>query len=96
MIDEFIEELKELQSYKKRYEYAVKDKQVMSDMLFKYMLKEYDNTSYEQRCKLHEEDICKNCVRNDCCEHDLPQDILKLIPSDKAWIPAKKICIKRG
>lgn len=49
MIDEFLNEIKELQEYKKKYLYAVKDKQCMSDLLYEYMTKEYKRMSKQKR-----------------------------------------------
>ena len=51
MLEEFIEDMNELINYKKKYESAMNDKQTMSDELYKLMTKEYENTSYEDRCK---------------------------------------------
>lgn len=42
MIDEFLNEIKELQEYKKKYLCAEKDKQRMSDLLYEYATKEYE------------------------------------------------------
>ena len=94
MIDELIKELNELYKYKERYEYAMKDKKILSDMLLEYMNKEYSNQTYEKRCELYEKEICKCCRYNNCCDLLLPQDILKPIPSDKGWVPSKISCGK--
>jgi hypothetical protein len=66
----------------------------MSDRLYQYMLKDYQNTTYEERCNLHVEHECVACkLRRDCYyQKELPEDIYKPIESDKAWIPARKIC----
>lgn len=95
MIEEFMQELEELKKCKKQLECALKDKQTMSDKLYEYMLKEYENTSYEDRCKLHIEHTCKSCRYRFECEDanvTFPQDVWKPIPSEKAWIPAHKTC----
>lgn len=94
MINELIKELNELLEYKDKYEMATKDKQRMSDELLKYMNKEYENQTYEERCKLYKEETCKCCRYNDYCPYLLPQDISKPIPSDMGWIPAKISCGK--
>lgn len=74
----------------------MKDKQVMSDLLYEYKLKEYENTSYEKRCEYHIEHTCSACRYRDGCELkiDFPEDILKPVPSDKAWVPGCKNCKK--
>ena len=56
------------------------------------MNKEYENQNYESRCLLHKKDLCNICLCNNYCDMELPQDILKPTPSDKAWIPSKKTC----
>lgn len=92
MIEELIKDINELTKYKNMYECAMKDKEKMSEMLLYYMNKEYENQSYESRCLLHKKDLCGGCLHNDYCTKELPQDVLKPIPSGKAWIPSKKIC----
>lgn len=49
MIDELILEINELKEYKKKYEFALKDKQKMSDLLYELMSEKYDNLPYEER-----------------------------------------------
>lgn len=94
MLDEFLKEIEELKECKKQYEFALKDKQVMSEKLYEYMMKEYEATSYEDRCKTHIETTCKCCRYRDDCElkNNFPQDVWQPVPSDKAWIPARKSC----
>lgn len=92
MLEQLIKELEELKEYKKEYEYAIKDKQTMSEMLYEYMMKEYENTTYEERVCKFRQDTCEHCRFGDGCNLELPDDIMKPIPSDKAWIPAKKTC----
>lgn len=94
MIDELIQELNELLEYKDKYEMAMKGKQRMSDELLKYMNTEYENQTYEERYELYKKEICKCCRYNNCCDYLLPKDILKPVPSDKGWIPAKISCKK--
>ena len=95
MLDELLKEIEVLRSYKNLYECALSDKQTMSDMLYEYMTKEYENTLYEDRCKSYIENNCS------CCRHrlygcdyqnNLPEDILQPVPSDRAWIPPRKNC----
>lgn len=93
MIEELIKELSELQEYKKKYKSAQKDKQNMSDLLFEYMMKEYENTSYEDRCTQQIDRQCSACRSNDYCSmNGFPEDIGIPIKSDKAWIPSVKSC----
>lgn len=94
MIDELIKELNELYKYKEKYGYVIQEKRMLSTMLLEYMDREYNNQTYETRCKLYEKEVCKCCRYNDYCDHLLPQDILKPIPSDKGWIPSKVSCGK--
>lgn len=92
MLEQLIKELEELKEYKNKYECAIKDKQKMSEKLYEYMLKEYENTTKEKRVSVFKEKTCKSCRYRDCCNLELPDDIMKPIPSDKAWIPAIKTC----
>lgn len=96
MIEEIIKELSELQDYKRKYEYAQKDKQTMSDRLYEYMVREYKNTTYEDRCKEHIEKTCSACRYGIECDlqNNLPKNIRKPIESDNAWIPSLKSCGK--
>ena len=92
MIDEFINEIKELQEYKKKYLCAVKDKQCMSDLLYEYMTKEYKRMSKQKRIEKYEEECCKCCRYREYCKFDFPDDIYKPIKSDNAWIPGRVTC----
>lgn len=94
MLEELLKEIEELKECKKKYEYALKEKQKMSNKLYEYMMKEYENTSYDERCKMHIETTCSCCRYRDGCELQkcFPLDIWKPIPSDKAWIPGRKSC----
>ena len=96
MIEEFIKELQELLEYKKKYESAQKDKQKMSDLLFEYMMREYENTSYEDRCQEQRTNQCSACMfrHYDCPQDNFPDDIRLPIRSDRAWIPGIKSCEK--
>jgi hypothetical protein len=94
MIEDFVNDLQELMSYKKKYEFAQKDKQTMSDELFKFMIKEYNNTTYSERASFHIKEICSGCRFNENCvlQESFPENILEPIKSDRAWIPGKVTC----
>lgn len=92
MIEELIKELQELQEYKHKYKCALKDKQTMSELLYDYMMQEYENTSKEKRIELHKTNCCSCCRYVDYCNIELQDDVWKPIPSEKAWIPAKTTC----
>jgi len=95
MLEELLNEINELREYKKKYEWAEKDKQRMSDLLFEYMTKEYDSKSFEERKEEHINNHCSAC-RNDCfcdCDHSyISEDIGKPSKSDKGWIPSTQGC----
>ena len=93
LVEELIEALNELTEYKKKYEYAIADKQVMSEKLYEYMLKEWENTGREDRVLKFKEN-CRGCRHQDYCTISLPEDIGKPIPSDEAWIPSRVGCGK--
>lgn len=92
MLEQLIKELEELKELKVNYECSMKSRQRMSDMLYEYMTKEYEGTTYEERVSKFKQDTCKCCRFRDCCNLELPDDIGKPIPSKKAWIPATKSC----
>lgn len=95
MLDELIKEINELRDYKQKYEYAEADKKVMSDKLYEYMLKEYENTPYEERCKQHLKHTCSVCryrIYGCDLQNNLPENIRKPVESDKAWIPGVVSC----
>ncbi len=92
MIDEFLDEIKELQEYKKKYLCAAKDKQHMSDLLYEYMTNEYKRMSKQKRIEKYEEECCKCCRYREYCKFDFPDDIYKPIKSDNAWIPGRVTC----
>ena len=92
MLEQLIKELEELKEYKHKYECAIKDKQRMSDLLYEYMMKEYENTTKEERVLKFKQDTCRCCRYRDYCSIELPDDIQKPIASNKAWIPATKSC----
>lgn len=94
MLEELINEIKELQECKRKYECQEKDKQKMSDELFKLMMEKYNNQTYEERTELHNKELCRSCKYRDYCEerNNLPKDIWKPRESEKAWIPGYTTC----
>lgn len=96
MLEDLIKELQELKEYKKKYEQAEKDKQRMSDMLYEYMMDEYNRTPYEERARHYICHWCSCCMfrpyGKDKCDAELPEDIRIPIKSSNAWIPGKKQC----
>ena len=91
MLDELMKDLQELKDYKKRYEFVIKDKQRMSDLLFELMTEKYNNTSYEDRKKHFIDTTCK-CCRHYMCNLEISEDIELPIKSNIRWIPATKSC----
>lgn len=94
MIDEFLNEIKELQRYKEKYLCAKKDKQRMSNLLYEYMIKEYNGMSRQKRILKYKEECCKSCRYRKYCKFDFPDDIYKPVKSDNAWIPGRVTCSK--
>ena len=92
MIDEFLNEIKELQEYKKKYLCAEQAKQRMSDLLYEYATKEYERMPKQKRIEKYEEECCKCCRHSAYCKFDLPDDIYKPIKRDNAWIPGTVTC----
>lgn len=80
-----------LKDIKKKYEFALKDKQKMSDLLYELMSEKYDNLSYEERVEWHKKELCINC-RYYGCGRELADDIGCVIPSETAWIPSRICC----
>jgi hypothetical protein len=94
MIDEFMKELKFLQNLKKQNEHLIADKEVMSEMLYKFMLEKYESTDYETRRNVFIKETCSCCkYRDNNCNTKFDDDILKPIPSIKGCIPSKKGCM---
>ena len=91
MWDELLKEINELKEYKKRYENAVKDKERMSKLLYEYKMREYNNTTKEERIALYKKEFCSRCRYNGC-NCDIPDDIMKPVPSEEAWIPGGIAC----
>lgn len=94
MINEFINEIKELQKYKEKYLYAEKDKERMSDLLYEYMMREYKGMPKQKRIEKYKEECCKCCRYREYCIFDFPQNIYQPIQSNKAWIPGRVGCGK--
>ena len=94
MLEELIKEIQELQEYKYKYECVQKDKQRMSDLLYEYMMREYESMGREERIISFRANNCIYCKYDDYCNASLPEDIWKPIPSKKAWIPGRKCCEK--
>lgn len=92
MIDELLNEITELKEYKRKYEFALEEKKIMSDELYRLMMVEYERTPYEQRVAEYKKNTCCDCRFEDNCKIVLPQDIGMPIESDKAWIPVTKSC----
>ncbi len=92
MIDELIKDINELMNYKKMYESQKKDKARMSEMLFELMTEKYKSTSYEERVLQYKMDRCRCCKYRDCCQIELPEDILKPKASESEWIPPLTSC----
>lgn len=92
MIDEFLNEIKELQEYKEKYLCAEQDKQRISDLLYEYATKEYERMPKQKRIDKYKEECCKYCRHNAFCEFDLPDEIYKPVKSDDAWIPGIVTC----
>lgn len=89
MLEELLKEINELKEYKERYELANKDKEQMSDLLYDYMMKEYIQMTDEERITKYKKEYCCNCRRKHVCEYNcnLPENIMKPVPSKDAWIP---------
>jgi hypothetical protein len=92
MLEELLMEIRELQEYKNKYEFAQNDKKVLSAFLFRYMEKEYEKMLYFEKVKAYQENACVSCRHRDDCTKELPDDIFKPIPSDKDWIPERVGC----
>jgi len=86
-------EISRCNAYKKENEHLKADKIKMSEKLYELMTEKYNNTTYEERIKLFEDQSCNNCRRHYYCEiEELPEDIMKPIPSCNGWIPSTTGC----
>jgi len=95
MLDELMLEISRCEEYKKQNEYLKADKLKMSEKLYELMLEKYNNTPYEERARLFENESCKCCRNKYYCEielNELPEDIMKPIPSCNGWIPTTTGC----
>lgn len=103
MLEEFLEDIKELKKYKEKYKCSESDKEKMSNLLYEYMMKEYKEKDYKTRVNKHISEFCKNCRYyygdNEECKwlegtpkSRLPQNILEPIKSKTNFIPGQRIC----
>ena len=58
MLEQLLEEINELKKYKERYELAERDKERMSEMLYDYMMKEYESMTKEERIEKYKKECC--------------------------------------
>lgn len=84
----------DLVEYKKKCIELEEEKQVLSDLLYSHMMKEYEQMSREDRVFEYNKMYCVVCKFKNYCEIQLPEDILKPIPSKNAWTPQKINCEK--
>ncbi len=84
----------ELAECKKKCIELEEGKQVLSDLLYSHMMKEYEQMSREDRVFEYKKMYCIVCRFTNHCEIQLPEDILKPIPSENAWTPHKIDCKK--
>ena len=93
MLEELLNEIKELKEYKKKYECAEKDKERLSEYIYKNELEKWKNKTYAFRVIEYQESMCKNCRFYDGCDikEHLPEDIGKPI-ENKRWFPRQKTC----
>ena len=91
-LDELIKEIQDLKEKERQLEYLKKDKKKMADKLLEYELKEYENTSVEERKEKYFKETCRCCRFN--CENSngLPDDIGKPIKSKVDYFPSHKGC----
>ena len=91
-IDEIIKELQDLKQKEQELEYLKEDKKKMADKLYEYELKEYQNTTIDERKEKYFNEMCKHC--RCCCENKdrLPDDINMPIRTDNDYFPAHKCC----
>lgn len=103
IIEKMIKEYKELKEYKNKYEHLKADKKRMAETIYNYELKEFQNTSYQERVKKHQIEYCQYCryfygENNECkwlsgTPNDrLPEDILKPNKTKEDYFPSHKVC----
>ena len=66
----------------------------MSNLLYEYMIKEYNDMSKQERISKYREECCDYCRYKYCFKFNFPEDIYKLVQSNMAWIPGKVTCSK--
>lgn len=93
MLERLLEEINELKKYKERYELAERDKERMSEMLYDYMMKEYESMTKEERIEKYKKECCVNC-RYRGWECSFPDNIMQPVKSKDAWIPGRVGCNK--
>ena len=75
----------------------------MAEAIYNYELKEFENTSYQDRVKKYQKEFCQYCryfygEDNECKwlegnpNNRLPEDILKPIRTEEDHFPAHKGC----
>lgn len=93
IIKKLQEELNEIEKIKEENKYLKADKKRMSEKLYEFMIKEYENQSYKERVEKYKKDCCKDCCyRFYGCEITLPNDILKPFTSIGNWDLSVKGC----
>lgn len=93
MLEQLLKEIEELKQYKERYELANRDKERMSEMLYDYMVKEYESMTKEERAEKFKRENCAHCrYRGWDCK--IPDNVMQPVRSKDAWIPGKVGCIK--
>ena len=96
ILNQVLNEINELKEFKRLYESQKKDKQIMSDELYKLMMYKYNVTLFIDRKSHYEEDTCSCCRFEDWCNKDntIPKNVGMPIKSENAWIPPTKGCGK--
>lgn len=92
MIEEILKELEELIQYKRKYEYAISDKQKLSDKVYEYEKEKFDKLTPEERVLKYKKDNCTRCRFGDLCNMTLPHDIGMPVKSDLGYFPPTKMC----
>ena len=96
ILEQVLNEITELKEFKKLYGSQKKDKQKMSDELYKLMMYKYNAEPLIDRKSDYEINTCSCCRFEDWCNKDntIPKDIGLPIKSENAWIPSTKGCGK--
>lgn len=92
MLEELVKEISELKECKKRCEFIDRDRQYMSNLLYEYMIKEYESMSRQDILNEYKKEYCDYCRRKGWCRVGFPDDIYKPVPSDIAWVPGRITC----